>query len=113
MASKAPSYGCHGEPGTVAVPEKGVVVRERERENEKEEEEEGKKSKASGCTSGGVGVQTAAVVSAHQQTMTQPPGGRVERANDAWDRIHMRRKYSNSDNSDSNENNSTDNNNWL
>ena len=41
------------------------------------------------------------------------PGGHRERANDAWDRIHMRRKYSNSDNSDSNENNGTDNNNSI
>lgn len=41
------------------------------------------------------------------------PGGHRERANDAWDRIHMRRKCSNSDNSDSNENNSTDNNNSM
>lgn len=24
MGSKAPSYGCHGEPGTAAVPEEGV-----------------------------------------------------------------------------------------
>lgn len=41
------------------------------------------------------------------------PGGHREQANDAWDRIHMMRKYSNSDNSDSNENNSTDNNNSV
>lgn len=62
----------------------------------------GRRRRADGCS----GVGTSADDDA-------APGGRGERANDAWDRIHMRRNYSNSDNSDSNENNSTDNNNCV
>ncbi len=63
MASKAPSHGCHGEPGTAAVPEQGVK----------------KKQKTSGWLSAGVTVPTAA----HQQTMTQPPGA-------TWSKLMMR-----------------------
>lgn len=62
----------------------------------------GRRRRADGCS----GVGTSADDDA-------APRGHRERANDAWDRIHMRRKYSNSDNSDSNENNSTDNNNSV
>lgn len=80
MGSKAPSYGCHGEPGTAAVPEEAVKKR--------------KKRKTSGWLQTGVTVPTAGAA-AHQQTMTRAPGGHREGANDAWDRIHMRRKYSN------------------
>lgn len=66
----------------------------------------GGEEKTSGWLSIGVTAQTAADDDA-------APGGHREQANDAWDRIHMRRKYSNSDNSASNENNSTDNNNSI
>lgn len=59
MASKAPSHGCHGEPGTAAVPE------------EKKKHLVGYRQASVPTAGGGV---AAAAAAAHQQTMTQPPG---------------------------------------
>lgn len=62
MASKAPSHGCHGEPGTAAVPEEGV------------EEKKKEKKHLVGHRQASVPTAAAAGAAAHQQTMTQPPG---------------------------------------
>lgn len=64
MASKAPSSGCHGEPGTAAVPEEGGKIKKKYRKE---------KRKTSGWLRTGVTVPTAGAA-AHQQTMTRPPG---------------------------------------